>query len=76
MTVSQGAVTGAILLSLPTCAWIASLPVLTLAVMACGLALAGAALGGLFAWSLTEPSEPAVVVPMARRSRSRIKAAA
>jgi hypothetical protein len=75
MTVRQGAVIGAILLNLPICAWLTSLPVLTLVVMSCGLALAGAALGGLFAWSVTEPSEPAVVVPI-KRSRSRLKTAA
>jgi hypothetical protein len=75
MTVSQGAITGAVVLNLPTFAWTDSLPWLTVVVAACGLALAGAALGGLFAWSVTEPSEPAVVVPMRRRT-TRVKAAA
>jgi hypothetical protein len=74
MTVSQGAVTGAIVVNLPTCALISSLPVLTLVVMACGLALVGSALGGLFAWSVIDHSEPAVIVPIQRRSR--LKAAA
>ncbi len=74
MTLPKGALTGAIVLNLPTCAWVTTLPVLSLVVMACVLALAGGTLGGLFAWSVTEPSEPAVVVPVARRAR--LKAAA